>query len=63
KMVYDINPVWEFDINNYLLDGNITMTGISASSDEMMRSVLVGAAFAFAAVILAITVIKRRDIR
>ena len=63
KMVYDINPVWEFDINNYLLDGNITMTGISASSDEMMRSVLVGVAFAFAAVILAITVIKRRDVR
>lgn len=63
KLVYDIKPGWNFNINNYVLDGNITLIRLNAVSDVMLRGVLVGIAFTVVFTILAMAVMKKRDIR
>lgn len=63
KLVYDIKPGWNFNINNYVLDGNISLVRLNAVSDVMLRGVLVGIAFTVVFTILAMAVMKKRDIR
>ena len=63
KFVYDIRPGWDFDLNNYLLDGNITMLQLSSETDILLRAVFVGIAFIMFSAIFAMIIIKKRDIR
>lgn len=62
NVVNGVRPGWSFDINQYMLDGNITMIGLDAVSDVLLRGAVVGLAFAAAAVICSMLVIKKRDI-
>ena len=46
-----------------MLDGNINMAGIGASSGLAFRSAMVGCAFTVICAILSMVIIKKRDIR
>lgn len=63
KAVSELQPGIDFDINLYSLDGNITMMTIGSAGDMMIRGAGVGAVFAVVSVILAMILIKKRDIR
>lgn len=63
KKVSDLWPGIDFDINLYSLDGNITMMKIGSAGDMMIRGAAVGVVFAAVSVILAMILIKKRDIR
>ncbi len=63
KVVYDIRPGWHFDISRYMLDGNISMAGIGASSGVLLRAVLVGCVFILLSTVLAMLILKKRDVR
>lgn len=63
KIVSDMKPGLEFDINHYVLDGNITMMTLDSVSDVLVRGAVVGAAFAIVSVILSMIMIKKRDVR
>lgn len=52
-----------FDINRYLLDGNITMLDFNSGADVMMRGAAVGAVFIIASVFLTMVIIRKRDVR
>lgn len=52
-----------FDINRYLLDGNITMLDFDSGASVMMRGAAVGGVFIIASVFIAMIIIKKRDIR
>lgn len=63
KIVSDMKPGLKFDINHYVLDGNITMMTLGSASDVLVRGAVVGAAFAIVSVILSMIMIKKRDVR
>jgi len=63
KFVADIKPNWNFNINNYVLDGNIIGISLNAVSDVLLRGAIVGIAFTVISVVLSTVIIKRRDIR
>ncbi len=63
KIVYDIRPSWNFDISKYTLDGNISMAGIGAAPEALIRAVIVGGAFVVACTILSMLVMQKRDVR
>lgn len=63
KIFSDIRPNWNFDINNYVLDGNITRISLNAVSDVMLRGAAVGLAFALVSLVLSMVIIKKRDVR
>lgn len=53
----------DFDINKYVLDGNITMLKYDSAASMIDRGLLVGAAFAVVSLALAVLITKKRDIR
>ncbi len=63
RAVNDMGSGWTFDINKYMLDGSIAMTGVGADADVMMRSVIVGLAFIAGAALLSMVIMKKRDVR
>lgn len=63
KIVYNIRPSWNFDISRYMLDGNISMAGINATSDVLIHAVLIGCIFAVVCTALSMLIMKKRDIR
>ena len=63
RVISQIRPGWNFDISRYMLDGNINMVGIGASSGLAFRSAMVGCAFTVICAILSMVIIKKRDIR
>ena len=63
RAVNDMGSGWTFDINKYMLDGSIAMTGVGADADVMMRSVIVGLAFIEGAALLSMVIMKKRDVR
>ena len=63
RAVNELLPVNDFNLSLYMLEANIQMTGIGASSDTMQRAVIVGAAFLAVSVISAMAIMKKRDIR
>lgn len=63
EIVSDMKPGLKFDINHYVLDGNITMMTLGSASDVLVRGAVVGAAFAIVSVILSMIMIKKRDVR
>lgn len=62
KAVTALFPSSDFDCSRYMLDGNISMAGIGASSDVLLRASLVGCAFAVVCTALSALVMQKRDI-
>ena len=63
KFIADFNPHWDFDISEYVLDGNITRIAVDSTADVISRAVIVGIAFTAVFTALAMLTIKKRDIR
>ena len=63
KAVHDFRPQWEFDINCFVPDGNITMMGLDTAADLMRKSVLTGAVFTVILVLLSMLILQKRDIK
>lgn len=63
KAVEQIRSSWKFDISRYVLEGNINMAGIDASSEVLIRAVVVGAVFLVLSTAFAMIILKKRDVR
>ena len=63
RAVGQISSSWKFDINSYVLEGNINMAGIDASAEILVRAVVVGAAFLILSTVFAMLILKKRDVR
>lgn len=63
KAVNEMKTGIDFDLNKYILDGNITMLTFDSSTDVMTRGIAVGVAFAVISLIFAMMIMKKRDIR
>ena len=63
KAINGLKTGLEFDINKYILDGNITMLLYDSTSEVMVRGVAVGVAFAIVSLLISTIIVKKRDIR
>ena len=63
KAINGVKTGLEFDINKYILDGNITMLLYDSTSEVMVRGVAVGVAFAIVSLFISTIIVKKRDIR
>lgn len=63
KAINGLKTGLEFDINKYILDGNITMLLYDSTSEVMVRGVAVGVAFAIVFLFISTIIVKKRDIR
>lgn len=63
KAINGLKTGLEFDINKYILDGNITMLLYDSTSEVMVRGVAVGVAFAIVSLFISTIIVKKRDIR
>ena len=63
RAVGQISSSWKFDINSYVLEGNINMAGIDASAEILVRAVVVGAVFLILSTVFAMLILKKRDVR
>ena len=63
KAVNEMKTGLDFDLNKYILDGNITMLTFDSTAEVMTRGIAVGAVFAFISLIFAMMIMKKRDIR
>lgn len=63
KAINGLKTGLEFDINKYILDGNITMLLYDSTSEVMVRGVAVGVAFAIVSLFISMIIVKKRDIR
>ena len=63
KAVNEMKTGLDFDLNKYILDGNITMLRFDSTTEVMARGLAVGAAFAIVSLIFAMIIMKKRDIR
>ena len=63
RAVGQISSSWKFDINSYVLEGNINMAGIDASAEILIRAVVVGAVFLILSTVFAMLILKKRDVR
>ena len=63
KAVNEMKNGIDFDLNKYILDGNITMLTFDSSTDVTTRGIAVGVAFAVISLIFAMMIMKKRDIR
>ncbi len=61
--IAEIRPSWNFDINKYMLDGNMGLAGINASPEILTRAAVVGAAFVAVCIALAALAVKKQDVR
>lgn len=62
KAVAVLFPSADFDCSRYMLDGNISMAGVGAPSEVLLRAGLVGCAFAVVCTALSALVMQKRDI-
>ncbi len=60
---HQINGRWNFDITRYMLEGNMAVVGPGASSNVLIHASLVGAVFILAGTVLAVVILKKRDVR
>lgn len=63
KAINGVKTGLEFDLNKYILDGNITMLLYDSTSEVMVRGVAVGVAFAIVSLFISTIIVKKRDIR
>ena len=69
RAVGQISSSWKFDINSYVLEGNINMAGIDASAEILIRAVVVGAVFLILSTVflkqhsVIVLILKKRDVR
>lgn len=63
KAINGLKTGLEFDLNKYILDGNITMLLYDSTSEVMVRGVAVGVAFAIVSLFISTIIVKKRDIR
>lgn len=63
KAINGLKTGLEFDINKYILDGNITMLLYDSTSEVMVGGVAVGVAFAIVSLFISTIIVKKRDIR
>ena len=63
KLVYNFRPGLGFDINKFLPDGNITLTGIDASAEVFLRGAVSGAVYALIFILLSMLIMQKRDVR
>lgn len=63
KIISNIKPNWNFDINNYVLESNIKMIGVDTAADVMLRGAIVGVTFVIISIVLAMVTMKKRDVR
>lgn len=63
QIVSSINPSWNFDINNYVLESNLKMISTDTVSDGMLRGAVVGMVYVFIFAALAMATMKKRDVR
>lgn len=56
-------PSLRLNISQYVLEGNIGVAGMEASSDVLTRASMVGAVCLVLSVLLAMVIMKKRDIR
>lgn len=63
KAVHNFRPQWDFDINCFVPDGNITMTGLDTASNLMLRCAITGAAVTVILTLLSMLILQKRDIK
>ena len=63
KVVSNIKPSWNFDINNYVLESNMKIIGTGTASNVLLRGAVVGIVFVVIFVALAMVAMEKRDVR
>lgn len=62
KAINQMGNISHFDLNRYMLDGNITMIGLQGQNDILLRGTFTGIGFVLVSTILAMFFMKKRDI-
>ncbi len=62
KFIQQIGNGNHFDLNRYMLDGNITMMNLQSQNDILLRGTFTGIGFVLVSTILAMFIMKKRDI-
>ena len=63
RVVLHFRPEWNFDISRYMLEQNIVQTGLGSAGDILARGCAVGCGFLLMSTLLAILIVKKRDVR
>lgn len=63
RVVLHFRPEWNFDISRYMLEQNIVQTGLGSTGDILARGCAVGCGVLLMSTLLAILIVKKRDVR